>query len=75
MKLKKINPIKIYTSLEFKSMCKGDNDNDSVKETQLLSDRTNKSNNHGQLFKKIENTYQLYPELVEIYNKNFNKLE
>ncbi len=66
--MKKLKPKKEYTKEEMKELC----DLVGIKDIgKILDVKRGGSHGFGTIIKKTEDTYQLYPSLVESFNKHF----
>ena len=63
-----LDPIKIYTVREMRELCK----EKGVKYSQIIKSRTATSNCYGMIIKEVDGKCQLYPELIDTFNKYFN---
>lgn len=66
--MKNLDPIKEYSEREIKDLCRENHINGI---SLVMNERINNTNAYGKIIRKTNNIYQLYPELVEEFNKYF----
>lgn len=66
--MKGLDPNKIYSKIEMRDFSKSVGVNQII---QLTKNTIGTSHGYGMILKKVDNTYMLYPELREAFNKYF----
>jgi hypothetical protein len=66
--MRHLNPTKVYTKNEMNEMCVKYDIKDI---SHLVYKKRNESSGYGKILEKTNDTYRLYPQLVEAFEKNF----
>jgi hypothetical protein len=65
--IQNLDPRKVYTITEIRTYCS----ESSIKYSQVIKIKTEKSNAFGMIIQKHDDMYRLYPELVKAYESLF----